>query len=205
MLIRPLILFLIRLRLAILKRYWQIFGQILLYAYGVECQGKLHIHGFPLIRRHENACISLGSNIVLCSDSRFTDLGVSKPVILRTLRDGARISVGANTGLSGTAICAAISVEIGAQCLIGADVQIFDTDFHKISPVDRCLDTKPENVSAAPVIIGDNVFIGAGCKIMKGVKIGKNSVIGAGSIVTKSIPENSIAVGNPAKVVSAIF
>lgn len=54
------------------------------------------------------------------------------------------------------------------------------------------------------VNIGDNVFIGASSIILPGVKIGKNSIIGAGSVVTKDIPENSIAVGNPAKVIGDI-
>jgi maltose O-acetyltransferase len=51
------------------------------------------------------------------------------------------------------------------------------------------------------VEIGDNVFVGAGSIIMPGVTIGKNSVIGAGSVVTKSIPENSVAAGNPCKII----
>jgi len=54
------------------------------------------------------------------------------------------------------------------------------------------------------VKIEDNVFIGASSIVLPGVTIGKNSIIGAGSVVTKDIPENSIAVGNPAKVIGAI-
>lgn len=55
----------------------------------------------------------------------------------------------------------------------------------------------------APVSIGNNVFVGAGSIILPGVDIGNNVVIGAGSVVNKSIPENSVAVGNPAKVICA--
>jgi acetyltransferase-like isoleucine patch superfamily enzyme len=54
------------------------------------------------------------------------------------------------------------------------------------------------------VVVEDNVFIGAGCKVLKGVRIGCNSVIGTGSIVTKDIPANSIAAGNPAKVIGNV-
>ena len=57
---------------------------------------------------------------------------------------------------------------------------------------------------AANVCIGDNVFIGAGSIILPGVHIGNRVIIGAGSIVTKDIPDNSVAAGNPAKVICGI-
>jgi acetyltransferase-like isoleucine patch superfamily enzyme len=55
-----------------------------------------------------------------------------------------------------------------------------------------------------PVTIGDNVFLGAGAIVMPGVTVGNRVVIGAGSIVTKDIPDNSVAVGNPAKVIGTV-
>lgn len=57
---------------------------------------------------------------------------------------------------------------------------------------------------AYPVTIGDNVWICAGAIILPGVTIGANSVIGAGSVVTKDIPPNSLAVGNPCKVIRTL-
>ena len=56
----------------------------------------------------------------------------------------------------------------------------------------------------APVTIGDNCWIGAGAVICPGVTIGDNSVIGAGSVVTRDIPANSVAVGNPCRVLREI-
>ena len=55
-----------------------------------------------------------------------------------------------------------------------------------------------------PIIVGDNVWIGAGVQVMPGVTIGSNVVIGGGSVVVKDIPDNSVAVGNPCKVIRAI-
>lgn len=75
---------------------------------------------------------------------------------------------------------------------MGANVTIMDSDQHTDDP--RAGKDKP-------VRIEDNVWIGGGVTILKGVTIGRNSLIGAGSVVVKSIPENVIAAGNPCKVI----
>lgn len=88
-------------------------------------------------------------------------------------------------------------IEIGNDVLIAPNVGIY-TAGHALDPELR-LRTGAEY--AFPVKIGNNVWIGAGVTICPGVTIGDNSVIGAGSVVTKSIPSDSLAYGNPAKVV----
>jgi hypothetical protein len=198
----PLYQFTKRVRTALITRWWNLSGLWLLKLQGVSFEQAPTLYGYPIVSLSSNSKILLGKEVVLCSDSDFTALGVSHPVILRTLRPGACITIGDDTGMSGATICAAISIQIGSKCLLGADVQIFDTDFHKISADNRRHDDNPEHISASPIIIEDNVFIGAGSKIMKGVRIGRNSVIGAGSIVNKDIPANSIAAGVPAKVIA---
>ena len=57
---------------------------------------------------------------------------------------------------------------------------------------------------AAPITIGDDVWIGGGAIVCPGVSIGNNAVIGAGSVVTKDIPANVVAAGNPARVIGAL-
>mgnify|MGYP001116749547 FL=1 len=97
-------------------------------------------------------------------------------------------------------------IVIGDNALIAPNVQIY-TAFHPANAADR-FGTPREDSSfefcktqTAPVIIGDNVWIGGGAIIMPGVTIGSNVVIGAGSIVTKDIPDNVIAYGNPCRIV----
>ena len=137
---------------------------------------------------------------LLVSDPCGTALGVRAPVILRALVDGAVLSVGDDTGLSGTVICSAVSVEIGARCLIGADVMIFDTDFHNHEAQGRCHGKPRWKEISDPVRIGDDVFIGARCIVTKGATIGVGSIIAAGSVVTRNVPDYSIAAGIPAKI-----
>jgi len=91
-------------------------------------------------------------------------------------------------------------IRIGDDALIGSNVQIFDSDFHDLRP-GRRRDGRP---AMAAVELGEDVFIGDGAKILKGVCIGRHSVVGAGSVVTTSIPEGVIAAGNPARVIRAL-
>lgn len=90
------------------------------------------------------------------------------------------------------------AITFGNNVLVGPGV-VISTINHGIHPQQRLMfdDAKPINV-------GENVWIGANATVLSGVTIGKNSVIGAGSVVTKDIPENVVAVGNPCKVLRPI-
>ena len=90
-------------------------------------------------------------------------------------------------------------VTIGDDCFIGPNVSIY-TACHSTDPVER----NSRREWAEPVTIGDNVWIGGSVTILPGVTIGDNVTIGAGSVVTRDIPSNSIAVGNPCKVVKKL-
>lgn len=90
-------------------------------------------------------------------------------------------------------------VTIGDDCFIGPNVSIY-TACHSTDPTER--NTRKE--WAEPVTIGNNVWIGGSVTILPGVTIGDNVTIGAGSIVTKDIPSNVVAVGNPCRVIKKI-
>ncbi|KAA1163356.1 sugar O-acetyltransferase [Pseudoalteromonas fuliginea] len=91
------------------------------------------------------------------------------------------------------------AITIGSDCLIGPNVQIL-TVSHALSPALRL---NKENF-AAPITIGNNVWIGAGAIVLAGITIGDNSVIGAGSVVTKDVTANTVVVGNPAQKIRDI-
>ncbi|MGL5209666.1 sugar O-acetyltransferase [Cetobacterium sp.] len=98
---------------------------------------------------------------------------------------------------------------IGDNALIAPNVQIY-TAFHPLNAIDRFGEIKEDGTfefcktQTAPVTIGDNVWIGGGVIILPGVTIGNNVVIGAGSVVTKDIPSNFLAFGNPCKVIKSL-
>ncbi len=96
-------------------------------------------------------------------------------------------------------------IVIGNNALIAPNVQIY-TAFHPTNAADRFAEPKEDGsfefckTQTAPVVIGENVWIGGGAIIMPGVTIGDNVVIGAGSVVTRDIPSNVIAYGSPCRV-----
>jgi acetyltransferase-like isoleucine patch superfamily enzyme len=167
---------------------------------GVSVGPGVRCHGRPLVSLASGSSVSIGPGTTLISSSKRTDLGVSRPVIIRTLTSEARIRIGADCGLSGSTLCAAIGIELGNRVLLGADVMLVDTDFHIVDAVPRRHQGLPPSYTKDMIRIADDVFIGARSIVLKGVSVGAGSVIGAGSVVSRSIPGGVVAAGNPARV-----
>lgn len=115
---------------------------------------------------------------------------------------GATLTIGNNVGMSSTRLWIHESARIGNNVKIGGCVLITDTDAHPMDYVARR--SSNEGTKSAPVVIEDDVWVGAHCIILKGVTIGARSVIGAGSVVTKSIPADCVAAGNPCRVIKSL-
>lgn len=123
---------------------------------------------------------------------------------------GGKILLREHCKLENTRILCVENVEIGRYTAIADHVIITDNNNHPVNPEFRkFMRLTPHNSDArswihadhAPVKIGENCWIGQNVRIQKGVTIGDNSVIAANSVVTKSVPANCIAAGNPAKIV----
>ncbi len=141
-----------------------------------------------------------GTNIVLNDSgidlSKWSHIDVSK---------GAILEIGDNSGLSQFSIVCKQFIKIGRFVNIGAGSLIMDTNFHSADwKVRRNHSIDKKSAKTAPVIIEDDVFIGARCIICKGVTIGARFIIAAGSVVVKNIPADCIAGGNPCKVIRYI-
>ncbi len=113
---------------------------------------------------------------------------------------GFNITIGKNVIMNyGCILLDVCPIKIGDNTLIGPNVGIY-TASHPINPQDRL----EEKEYGKPITIGNNVWIGGGSIILGGVTIGDNTVVGAGSVVTKDLPSNVVAVGNPCKIIKKI-
>lgn len=184
---------------------WRVAVPLYLRQDGLRLGVGTRFYGWPIVSTAPKSEIDIGDGAIICSDSRFTALGVSHSVVLRTLRQHARISIGQDTGISGGSISAAVSVTIGRNCLIGADVMITDNDFHPTEPVGRRFCSSHEKIKAAPVVIEENVFVGARAVILKGSHIGKDAVIAACAVVSGVVPPGCIVAGVPARPVGSVY
>jgi len=110
---------------------------------------------------------------------------------------GYQIHVGARTFINyGAVLLDVATITIGEDVQVGPNVQ-FLTATHPVEAAAR----RAKLEAAKPITIGDNVWLGGGVIILPGVSIGENTVVGAGAVVTKDLPANVVAVGNPARVI----
>lgn len=136
--------------------------------------------------------IRIASHVHIWRESRIEALNANP--------DEVRIHIGAGTCIQpGVHLGAVLRVEIGRGVLMASRVYITDHDHDWSDPDDPVI--LNGRLVAAPVTIGDYVWLGEGVMVLKGVHIGERSVVGAGSIVTRSIPPLSVAVGAPARVI----
>jgi len=121
------------------------------------------------------------------------------PIQLSTEPNG-KLEIGARTFMNyGCSISATKLISIGPDCKIGMDVLMIDNDYHQIDPTKRAV--RP---ASAPILLEENVWLGARVIVLSGVTIGADSVVAAGSVVTRDIPPRSVAAGQPARVIRSI-
>jgi|SRR5882762_2613532 len=175
---------LIRFSKAIASRIRQLVYRLL----GVKILGHCSFGSVSIPRNYKSITISGGCGL----DDRVTLLSVNENNVPGKILIGERTYINRNT-----IIDACNQIQIGNDCAIGPNCYITDHD-HTFSASKKPLESP---LSSKPTTIQNEAWIGANVVILKGVTIGSRSIVGAGSVVTRSIPENSIAVGNPAKVI----
>ena len=151
--------------------------------------------GTAFIQRTSNSSINIGEYGQFRSYQMSNTIGVNHPCSIATMMPNASLCIGNNFGASGVTINCYKSIQIGNNVRVGANSVILDGDGH----MDDVRVGNPR-----PGIIEDGVWLGYGVIVMKGVHIGENTIIGAGSVVTKDIPANVVAAGNPCKVIKPL-
>lgn len=171
---------------------------------GIKLNSGLSSSGIPIIHISRRGICNIGNQFTLGNSIHNNASGFCAKCKIE-VRNNAQLNIGENVGITSTTIICHNYINIGNNVMIGVGTHIYDTDFHNINPVLRTQKKDPkETVKTAPIVICDNVFIGAFSIILKGVTIGTNSVVAAGSVVTKSIPENQVWGGNPAKFIKEL-
>jgi acetyltransferase-like isoleucine patch superfamily enzyme len=167
---------------------------------GVTLGKDCDFYGVPRFRRVGRSSIVIGDGCEIRSAGWSNPVGADRPCMISAIGEGAAVRIGDNVGLTAAVICAADEIVIGDNVLCGSNVTIVDADWHGLDPAARLGGTG----KTAPVHIEDDVFLGLGVIVLKGVTIGRGSVVGAGSVVTQSIPAGCVAAGNPARVIRPV-
>lgn len=181
------------------KVYFKLIG--VKYGKNMQVFDKIYVKGYGRI--------TIGNNFVFISGEALNPISKNIRGCFATTTKKSEIIIGNNVGISSACIWAQTLITIGNNVNIGGDCLIMDTDAHPHDYLKRRRDYKTKvgdekylsEIPSAPIVIGDDVWIGARCQILKGVHIGARSIIAAGSIVTKDVPEDCVAAGVPAKVV----
>lgn len=170
------------------------------FDFGMRIYGRPIIKGGGLFNYKIKHKIIIGNSFKCSNSINSNSIGLIQPCVFNVSNPNSKIIIGNNVGISGSTINATILVNIGSNVLIGSGCIISDTDSHPLSYIER-RNNDFSNVKSRPINIGDDVFVGARSLILKGVTIGEKSIIGMGSVVTKDIPANCVAAGNPARVI----
>lgn len=187
-----------RIRDSIVLRWCWLFFSFLKYK--IRFRKEVHFAGLTYIYVSKDSILEFrGKGIWINNYTVSNMFGLFQRTTFYAV-NGGRISIGANCGISGASICSMNAIDIGERVLIGANTKILDNDMHSLSPNLRAADERTD-IKSAPVIIGNDCFIGANSIILKGTVLGEKCIVGAGSVVHGVFPENSVIAGNPARLI----
>lgn len=175
---------------------------------GVQVGSKARFCGDVSFRISRISKVVFGNGLIITGGYSINVLSPSEGSCI-LVRDNTELIIGDNCGFSSICISVHKSIKIGNNVTIGANTKLNDSNDHCINYLERrmerkCKDWSKLNIDHAPIVIEDDVFIGACCIISKGVTIGARSIVAAGSVVVKSISPDEVWGGNPAKFIKKL-
>lgn len=184
-----------------INKFYIVWNRIKFKLYGVKYGKNLKIYNKIYLQIEDRGNVEIGDNFVFTSGENINALARNIRGSIR-LSQNASLKIGNNVGIGSSSLRVNKSITIGNNVKIGGDCIFLDSNSHSINYLERRnYITDSANKIDDPIVIEDDVFIGCRCIILKGVTIGARSIIGSGSVITKSIPADCIAAGNPAKVI----
>ena len=185
-------------------RFYKYFNRFKLRLLGVKLGRNSLIFNKIYYEVYGTTKVIIGDRFICRSGDNFNPLCSNRRASFY-LTNGAKLIIKDGVGMSSPTIWCAKGITIGRNAHIGANCIIIDTDVHSFNYLHRnFIDEITSDVIPQEIVIGDDVWIGTNCIILKGVTIGARSIIGAGSIVTKDIPADCVAAGNPCKFIKRI-
>ncbi len=180
--------------------------------YGIKLGKQPRICNHVYLHVHPKSSVTIGDSFTMTSGENFNPLCRNIKGTIYAEREDTVIKIGNHVGMSSTCLWAKREIIIDDHVNIGGDCIMMDSDAHNLDwhvrdsgeMFDATTTMDVHTAACKPIHIGSHVLIGARCIILKGVTIGRGSVIAAGSVVTKSIPENVIAGGNPCRVIKPL-
>lgn len=191
-------------------KFYRWFNQLYFWLKGIEFGKNMMAYNKVYLTGYKQSRITIGDDFHLTSGDCINPICRNLRACIHRGSPKATISIGDHVGMSSPCIWINERLTIGNHVNIGGNCMILDTDVHQLDYLARRGEKVADKneitttIQSAPVTIEDDVWIGANCQILKGVTIGARSVIGAGSVVTKSIPPDCIAAGNPCKVIRVL-
>ena len=188
------------------------YNRIKMILLGVTFGKNTKVYNSVYLDIHPKSQVTIGNDFEMSSGDSFNPLCRNLKGCIVAERANTKITIGHHVGMSSPCLWAKQEITIGDYVNIGGDCIIMDSDAHnldwrvrdslKMYNFEESLDA--HTAKCAPIHIGNHVLIGTRSIILKGVTIGEGSVIAAGSIVTKDVPANVIAGGNPCKVIKSL-
>ena len=181
--------------------FWKFYNLKILKIKGAHCGSNVNIYK-KVYFQIKKGDLYIGDNYTMTSGDCINPLCRNIRACI-FISNGGIIKIGNNVGMSSPCLWIRESLTIGNNVKIGGNCIIMDNDVHQLDYAERRADKGM--VCSSPVVIENDAWLGANVIVLKGVTIGARSIIGAGSVVTKDIPADCIAAGNPCKIIKRFF